>query len=91
MGKASRGKKQRNRDTAGTWSAAKAARTAHRARADTGDLLRDNVWVRAMLASNMNNRMAELKAVLAHSDVPEQHRENLAFAMVLGKQGWKPP
>ncbi|MFD9271022.1 hypothetical protein ACFWB1_27095 [Streptomyces goshikiensis] len=91
MGKASRGKKQRNRDTAGTWSAAKAARTAHRAWADTGDLLRDNVWVRAMLASNMNNRMAELKAVLAHSDVPEQHRENLAFAMMLGKQGWKPP
>ncbi|MGW6836497.1 hypothetical protein ACWGCI_24250 [Streptomyces sp. NPDC054949] len=91
MGKASRGKKQRNRDTAGTWSAAKAARTAHQARADTRRLLRDNVWVHAMLTSNVNNRMAELKAVLGHSDVPEQHRENLAFAMMIGKQGWKPP
>lgn len=91
MGKASRGKKQRNRDSAGTWSAAKAARTAHQARADTRKLLLDNAWVHTMLASNMNNRMAELKAVLAHSDVPEQHRENLAFAMMIGKQGWKPP
>ncbi|RPK23529.1 hypothetical protein EES37_37880 [Streptomyces sp. ADI91-18] len=91
MGKASRGKKQRNRDSAGTWSAAKAARTAHQARADTRKLLLDNVWVHAMLASNMNNRMAELNAVLGHSDGPEQHRENLAFAMMIGKQGWKPP
>ncbi|WP_159041580.1 hypothetical protein [Streptomyces sp. WM4235] len=61
MGKASRGKKQRNRDTAGTWSAAKAARTAHQARADTRRLLRDNVWVLAMLTSNVNNRMAKLQ------------------------------
>ncbi|MEU9032696.1 hypothetical protein AB0D46_35370 [Streptomyces sp. NPDC048383] len=44
-----------------------------------------------MLASNVNNRMAELRAVLSHSDVPEQHRDDLAFAMMIGKQGFKPP
>ncbi|MFD3677656.1 hypothetical protein [Streptomyces sp. NPDC058613] len=91
MGKASRGKKQRNRDTADAWSAAKAARTANQARVDTRNLLRDNMWVHTMLASDVNNRMGELKAVLSHSNVPEQHRENLAFAMMIGEQGWKPP
>ncbi|MFI9296782.1 hypothetical protein [Streptomyces gardneri] len=44
-----------------------------------------------MLASNVSNRMTELRTVLYHSDVPEQHRDELAFAMMLGKQGMRPP
>ncbi|MFD9044209.1 hypothetical protein [Streptomyces bottropensis] len=91
MGKASRGKKQRSRDTSTTWSATKAARAAHQTRADSSRLLQDNMWVRTMMASNVRNRMAELRTVLHHSDVPEQHRENMAFAMMLGKQGMRRP
>lgn len=44
-----------------------------------------------MLASNVSNRMTELRTVLHHSDVPERHRENMAFAMMLGKQGMRRP
>jgi hypothetical protein len=44
-----------------------------------------------MMASNSSNRMAELRTVLHHSNVPEQHRENMAFAMMLGKQGMRRP
>jgi hypothetical protein len=44
-----------------------------------------------MMASNTVNRMAELRTVLQHSNVPEEHHENLAFAMMLGKQGKRPP
>ncbi|MFF4830071.1 hypothetical protein ACFY20_46045 [Streptomyces sp. NPDC001312] len=91
MGKASRGKKQRSRDTMTTWSTTRAARAAHQTRADTRRLLQDNAWVRTMMASNMQNRMTELRTVLHHSDVPEQHRENMAFAMTLGKQGMRRP
>ncbi|MFJ3213132.1 hypothetical protein [Streptomyces flaveolus] len=91
MGKASRGKKQRSRDTSTTWSATRAARDAHRTRADTSRLLRDNTWVRTMMASNVNNRMTELRTALHHSDVPEKHRDNMAFAIMLGKQGMTPP
>ncbi|MFF9127929.1 hypothetical protein ACF09J_32520 [Streptomyces sp. NPDC014889] len=35
--------------------------------------------------------MTELRTVLHHSDAPEQHRENIAFAMMLGKQGMRRP
>ncbi|MFK4122902.1 hypothetical protein [Streptomyces longwoodensis] len=91
MGKASRGKKQRSRDSSTTWKATGAARAAHRARADSLRLLRHNVWVRTMMASNTVNRMAELRTVLHHSNVPAEHHENLAFAMMLGKQGRRPP
>ncbi|MFD6250277.1 hypothetical protein [Streptomyces roseolus] len=91
MGKASRGKRQRSRDTSAMWSATKAARHAHHTRSDTQRLLRNNTWVRTLLSSNLNNRMAELNTVIHHSDVPEQHRRDLTFAMVLGKQGMRPP
>ncbi|MGA5128124.1 hypothetical protein ACPCAG_33085 [Streptomyces pseudogriseolus] len=91
MGKASRGKKQRSRDTSTTWSATRAARVAYQTRADTRRLLQDNVWVHQMMGSNVSNRMTELRTVLHHSNVPEQHPENLAFAMMLGKQGMRRP
>ncbi|MGW0608684.1 hypothetical protein [Streptomyces sp. NPDC002640] len=91
MGKASRGKKQRSRDTSTAWSATGAARAARRLRTDTLDLLRDNPWVRSMMASNVDTRLAELRTVLQHSTVPAEHRTELAFAMTLGKQGMRPP
>ncbi|MFI8916490.1 hypothetical protein ACIGW4_33430 [Streptomyces sp. NPDC053513] len=91
MGKASRGKKQRSRDASTMWSATKAAREAHHTRSETLRLLRDNTWVRTLLSSNLSNRMAELNTVIHHSDVPEQHRRDLVFAMTLGKQGMRPP
>ncbi|MFE2046417.1 hypothetical protein ACFXAZ_36995 [Streptomyces sp. NPDC059477] len=91
MGKASRSKKQRSRDTTMTWNAARAARAAHRARKETQRLLLDNPWVRSMVASNVSTRMAELRTVLQHSDGPEEHRENMAFTLMLGKQGMRPP
>ncbi|MGW5330893.1 hypothetical protein [Streptomyces sp. NPDC004014] len=47
--------------------------------------------MRTMMASNMSNRIMELRTALHHSTVPEQHREDLAFAMTLGKQGMRRP
>jgi hypothetical protein len=54
------------------------------------DLLVDNPFVRAMLMQNINNRMTELRTVLGRSNVPERGREDVSFAMTLGKQGLAP-
>lgn len=91
MGKASRAKKQRTREESSGWTAAGAARDAHRRRRSTLDLLPGNPFVRAMLTQNNSNRMTELRTVLDRSTVPVRHREDMSFAMTLGKQGLAPP
>lgn len=97
MGKASRGKKERSRDKAGEWTATGAARAARRLREQTGRLLAGNPWVQTMLASNINNVVSELSAVLLHSnladiaDRPEDTARDAAWSMTLGKQGHRPP
>ncbi|MFH8379211.1 hypothetical protein ACH4A7_37595 [Streptomyces cyaneofuscatus] len=91
MGKASRSKKQRTREETSGWTAAGAARDAHRRRRSTVDLLDGNPFVRAMLMQNVTTRMTELRTVLGRSNVPERGREDVSFAMTLGKQGLGPP
>ncbi|WP_217208861.1 hypothetical protein [Streptomyces sp. AC550_RSS872] len=97
MGKASRGKRERSRDRAGQWTATGAARAAHRLREQTQRCLTGNPWVQMMLASNMNNVVAELHTVLLHSDLadvaerPEGLERDAALSMTLGKQGYRPP
>ncbi|MFJ9634485.1 hypothetical protein ACIRU8_43015 [Streptomyces sp. NPDC101175] len=71
MGKASRGKKEHSRDKADEWTATGAARAARRLREQTGRLLAGNPWVQTMLASNINNVVRELSAVLLHSDLAD--------------------
>ena len=71
VGKASRGKRERSRDMAGQWTAAGAARAAHRLREQTQRCLTGNPWVRMMLASNMNNVVSELHSVLLNSDLAD--------------------
>jgi hypothetical protein len=97
VGKASRGKRERSREAAGRWRASLAARAAHRVRAESLGCLRDNLSVRSMLASNINNVMSELYSVLLHSDLadvaddPEGLEWDAACSMVLGKLGLRPP
>jgi hypothetical protein len=97
VGKASRGKRERSRDMAGQWTAAGAARAAHRLREQTQRCLTGNPWVRMMLASNMNNVVSELHSVLLNSDLadmvekPEGVEWDAALSMTLGKQGHPPP
>ncbi|MEV2255971.1 hypothetical protein AB0I94_36360 [Streptomyces sp. NPDC050147] len=91
MGKASRGKRERSREAAGQWTAAEAARKAHRARTDTLRLLAGNSLVHTLVASNLNNVLGEMTAVLMNSDAPEGSWHEAALAIVLGKQGYKPP
>ncbi|MEU5397367.1 hypothetical protein [Streptomyces tibetensis] len=97
MGKASRGKKERSRDQAEQWTATGAARAARRLREQTRQSLADNRWVQTMLASNINNVVSELYAVLLHSnladvaDQPEDTARDAAWSMTLGKQGRWPP
>jgi hypothetical protein len=97
MGKASRAKRERSRDKAGQWTAAGAARAAHRLREQTQRYLTGNPWVQMTLASNMNNVVTELYAVLLNSDLadmadkPEDIERDAALSMTLGKQGHRPP
>ncbi|MER5668183.1 hypothetical protein [Streptomyces mirabilis] len=97
MGKASRGKRERSRDTAGQWTAAGVARAAHRLREQTRECLTGNPWVQMTLASNLNNVVTELHSVLLHSDLadmaqrPEDLAWDAALSMTLGKQGYRPP
>ncbi|MFD6174346.1 hypothetical protein [Streptomyces coeruleorubidus] len=97
MGKASRGKRERSRDKDGQWTAAAAARAAHRLREQTQRCLTGNPWVQMTLASNMNNVVTELYAVLLNSDLadmadkPEDIERDAALSMTLGKQGHPPP
>ncbi|UUU36658.1 hypothetical protein JIX56_46440 [Streptomyces sp. CA-210063] len=97
MGKASRGKRERSREMAGQWTAAGAARTAHRLREQTQRSLTGNQWVQMTLASNINNVINELYAVLRNSnladmaDKPEDIERDAAWSMTLGKQGLRPP
>jgi hypothetical protein len=65
VGKASRGKKERSSDRTGQLTATGASRAAHRLREQTQQTLTGNPWVQMTLASNMNNVVAELHAVLA--------------------------
>ncbi|WP_225827168.1 hypothetical protein [Streptomyces naphthomycinicus] len=64
MGKASRGKRERSRDKDGQWTAAAAARAAHRLREQTQQRLTGNPWVQMTLASNMNNVVTAHPGVL---------------------------
>lgn len=97
MGKASRGKRERSRDRAGQWTAAGAARTAHRLWEQTLRSLTGNPWVQTMLASNLSNVVRELHSVVLHSnlaDVVERSdglERDVAWSMTLGKQGYRPP
>ncbi len=98
MGKASRGTKERSRDRAEQWTATGAARAAHRLREQTRQSPAGNPWLQMTLASNMNNVVAELHAVLANSGLielggeqPEGIAKNAAMSMILGKQGYRPP
>lgn len=97
MGKASRGKRERSRDRDGQWTAAAAARVAHRLRDQTQRCLAGNPWVQMTMASNMNNVVSELYAVLANSnltdmpDKPVDIERDAALSMTLGKQGHPPP
>ncbi|MET7621320.1 hypothetical protein [Streptomyces sp. NPDC005408] len=91
MGKASRGKRERSREKAGQWTAAGAARAAHQAKADTQRRLPGNPYVRAALASNLDDVMAEMHSVVLNSDAPEGMERDLACSMTLGKLGVKPP
>lgn len=97
MGKASRGKRERSRDKAGQWTAAGAARAAHRLWEQTRRCLVGNPWVQMTLASNMNNVVSELRSVLLHSDLadmadrPEGLEWDAALSMTLGKEGYRPP
>ncbi|MEU0175302.1 hypothetical protein ABZ178_18415 [Streptomyces massasporeus] len=96
MGKASRSKKERSRDRAEQWTATGAARAARRLQEQTRQSLADNRWVQTMLASNINNVISELYAVLLHSDLgevadqPEDTARDAAWSMTLGKQGHGP-
>ncbi|AZP22804.1 hypothetical protein EJC51_46270 [Streptomyces aquilus] len=69
MGMASRGKRQRSRDRAGQWTAADAAREAQLLRELAERHLTGNQRVQMTLASNLNNVLHELHAVLLHSDL----------------------
>ncbi|MFD3841433.1 hypothetical protein ACFWWC_35005 [Streptomyces sp. NPDC058642] len=92
MGKASRGKKERSRDKAEQWTATGAARAARRLREQTRRALADNVWVQTMLASNINNVVSELYAVLLHSKIlGERHKDMLCMAGILEPSGSRPP
>ncbi|WP_308047947.1 hypothetical protein [Streptomyces sp. TRM72054] len=97
MGKASRGKRERSRDKAGQWTATAAARAAHRLRDQTQRSLLGNPWVQMTLASNIDNVITELYAVLLNSDLadmvgkPEGIERDAALSMTLGKQGYRPP
>ncbi|MEU6444969.1 hypothetical protein [Streptomyces sp. NPDC047046] len=97
VGKASRGKRERSRDKTGQWTATGAARAAHRLREQTRQTLTGNPWVQMTLASNMNNVVAELHAVLSNSGLidlggqPEGLARDAAMSMTLGKQGYRPP
>ncbi|GGS82736.1 hypothetical protein [Streptomyces badius] len=44
-----------------------------------------------MLTQINSNRVTELRTVLDRSTVPVRHREDMSFAMTLGKQGLAPP
>ncbi|MFI6685737.1 hypothetical protein [Streptomyces sp. NPDC050485] len=88
MGKASRSKRERSREKAGQWTAAGAARAAKRMKDDGLLALPGNPWVRASLAANLNNVMGELFSVLPGGD---ESAWDLACAMLLGKQGVRPP
>ncbi|MGR4853965.1 hypothetical protein [Streptomyces sp. LARHCF252] len=95
MGKASRGRRERSRDQAGQWTSARGARAAQRARAESLRCLPSNPWVRAALASNINNVVGELQGVLMHSDLADMADDasvlerDAALSMVLGKQGFR--
>ncbi|WP_244363277.1 hypothetical protein [Streptomyces aquilus] len=97
MGKASRAKRERSRDRAAEWTATGAAREARRLAELTQRLLSGNQWVQLMMASNLGNVLSEVHAVLLHSDLadmagrPDGVELEAAWAMVLGKQGYRPP
>ncbi|MFJ4931627.1 hypothetical protein [Streptomyces sp. NPDC088736] len=97
MGKASRSKKERSRDKTGQWTAAGAARAAHRLREQTQKLLVGNPWVQVTLAETINNVVSELHAVLLNSNVseftdePQGIERDAALSMTLGKQGHPHP
>ncbi|WP_406840810.1 hypothetical protein ACICHK_39735 [Streptomyces sp. AHU1] len=97
MGKASRNKRERSRDKAGQWTAAGAARAAHRLREQTQKHLVGNPWVQMTLAENISNVVGELHAVLLNSNVsefadkPKGIEQDVALSMTLGKQGHPPP
>ncbi|MFE7043133.1 hypothetical protein ACFU9X_27955 [Streptomyces atratus] len=54
-------------------------------------MLSGNPFVHAMMMQNVQNRMSELRTVLERSTVPVRQRHDIAFAMMLGKQGAAPP
>ncbi|WP_406320049.1 hypothetical protein [Streptomyces sp. NBC_01637] len=70
MGRASRGKKERNRDRDGEWTASGAAVKASGIRADTLRLLPGNPWVRVLVSSNINNVLSDMYQVLLNGGPP---------------------
>ncbi|WUW27005.1 hypothetical protein OG521_39845 (plasmid) [Streptomyces sp. NBC_01463] len=91
MGRASRGKKARDRDHQGEWTATRAAVKASAIRSDTLRFLPGNPWVRVMVSSNINNVLSDMYRVLLNSDAPEGSAWELACSMILGKLGMRPP
>ncbi|OXY86118.1 hypothetical protein BEK98_44940 [Streptomyces diastatochromogenes] len=94
---ASRANRERSRDKAGQWTAAGAARDAHRMREQAQPCPVGNPWVQTTLASNMNNALTALRSALLHSDLadstdrPEGLEWDAALSMTPGKQGYRPP
>lgn len=62
--RAGHGERERRRDRDGEWTAAAAARVVHCLREQTQRCLAGTPWVQMTLASNMNNVVTELYAVL---------------------------
>ncbi|MFI1203563.1 hypothetical protein ACH4VR_29725 [Streptomyces sp. NPDC020883] len=91
MGKASRGKKTRSRDEARQWSAAPAARAAHRNRAATTRLLEANPFVRAQMADNVTINFQHVLRLYQGAGYGDALAREHAAAGIMGQVGFPAP